>query len=174
MASAEAFGLFARLGSIGRPLHPAALVSLGYVALERRSIDVVTGARFVATYDSWDTGTASTPATACGPESATALGLFADAAFGYRPLPRLRIGGDVGFGFASETAKDPMAACDPPTGLVPAGHFGADVSYAVLSALRIVFSPIVLEVQPAVGGAPVDASGPWIRIGSGLGVAVDL
>jgi PEGA domain len=174
-ASAEALGLFARLGSVGRPLHPAALVSLGYVALERRSIDVVTGARFVATYDSWDSGTAFAPAaTACGPESATALGLFADAAFGYRPLPRLRIGGDVGFGFASESGKGAMATCDPPTGVVSAGHFGADISYAVLSALRIVFAPIVLEVEAAPGGTPVDASGPWIRIGSGLGVAVDL
>jgi hypothetical protein len=173
-ASAEALGLFARLGSTVHPLRPAALVSLGYVALERRSIDVVTGARFVATYDSWDAGPVGAPATACGAESATALGLFADAAFGYRPLPRLRIGGDIGFGFASETGSVPMAPCNLPTGVVPAGHFGADISYAALSALRIVLSPIVLEVQSAPGGTPVDASGPWIRIGSGLGVAVDL
>jgi tetratricopeptide (TPR) repeat protein len=183
-ASAEAFGLVARLGSLGRPIHPAALVSLGYVAFERGSIDVVTGARFLLTYDSWS-NTVGTPAQPCGlggPESATALALFADAAFGYRPLPRLRVGGDLGFGFASELGSQFggdvfLPNCDASPGLVPAGHFGAEFSYAVLSALRVVFSPIVLEIAPAFAGTrstPIDASGPWIRFGSGLGVAVDL
>jgi hypothetical protein len=183
-ASAEAFGLFARLGSIGRPLHPAVLLSLGYVAWERGSIDVATGARVLVTYDSWN-NTIDSPPQPCGltgAETATALGVFADAAIGYRPLPKLRVGGDFGFGFASELASQLggdvfVPNCDASPGIVPAGHFGADLSYAVLAALRVVFSPIVLEVQPAFAGArstPIDASGPWIRIGSGLGLAVDL
>ncbi len=183
-ASAAALGLFARLGSIGRPLHPAALASLGYVAWERGSFDVATGARFLVTYDSWD-NTVAAPPQPCGlagAESAPALSLFADAAIGYRPLRRLRFGGDVGFGFASELGSQLggdvfVPNCSASPGLVPAGHFGTDVSYAVLSAWRVVFSPVVLEVQPAFAGArstPIDASGPWIRVGTGLGLAVDL
>jgi hypothetical protein len=183
-ASAEAFGLFARLGSIGRPVHPAALLSLGYVALDRGTIDVVTGARFLVTYDSWD-NTVNAPAQPCGlagSETATALGVFADAAIGYRPLSRLRVGGDLGFGFASELGSQLggdvfVPNCNASPGFVPAAHFGADVSYRVLSTLRVVFSPLVLEVQPAFAGTrstPIDASGPWIRVGSGLGLAVDL
>jgi hypothetical protein len=183
-ASAEAFGLFARLGSIGRPLHPAALVSLGYVALEHGPFDVVTGGRFLVTYDSWD-NTVDAPAQPCGlggSETATALGVFADAAFGYRPTPRVRVGGDLGFGFASEIGSQLggdvfVPNCDASPGLVPAVHFGADLSYRVLSSLSVVFSPLVLEVQPAFAGArstPIDASGPWIRIGAGLGLTVNL
>jgi hypothetical protein len=183
-ASAEALGLFARLGSIGRPISPAGLFSLGYVALERESIDVVAGARFIITYDSWN-NTVGAPALTCGlggAETAAALALFAEGAVGYRPSRRLRIAGDVGFGFASELGSqfggdvfEPT--CNASTRLVPAGHIGADISYAILPALRLVLSPILLEVQPAFGGvrsAPVDASGPWIRVGGGLGLAVDL
>lgn len=183
-ASAEVLGLVAQLGSIGRPVHPAGLVSLGYVAMERGPIDVVTGARFLITYDSWDNTVGAAPLTCAlgGSETATALALFADAAFGYKPLPRLRIGGDLGFGFASELGTQLGGdvfepTCDASPGIVPAGHFGADLSFAVLPALRVTFSPLVLEVQPAFGGArsaPIDASGTWVRFGSGLGVAVDL
>jgi hypothetical protein len=101
---------------------------------------------------------------------------------GYRPTPRLRIGGDAGFGFASELGSQLggdafEASCQASPGVVPAGHFGAEVSYSVLPALRLVVSPIVFEVLAAFGGTrttPIDASSAWLRVGSGLGFAVDL
>jgi hypothetical protein len=177
-------GLFARLGSIGRPIHPAALLYVGVFALDRRAVDLSFGPRLTVTYDSWYDSVGA-PALACnlgGVESATALGAFVDGAFGYRPLPRLRIGGDAGVGFASEFAGQLggdafVPSCSASPGLVPAGHFGADVSYSIVPSVRLAVSPLVLEVLPAFAGArstPVDASSAWLRIGGGVGIAVDL
>jgi hypothetical protein len=184
MGSVEFAGLFAKLGSVGGPLHPAALVSLAYVAYERRRVDVEAGVRLTVTDDSWD-NTVHAPALSCGlggSETRAALGLFADGGLGFRPLPRLRVGGDAGFGFAGEPSSALggdvfVPSCRASPGVVPAGHFGAEVSYAVLPALRVVASPIVFEVLSAFSGArtvPVDATGAWLRVGAGLGVAVDL
>jgi PEGA domain len=181
---AELGGLFARLGSLGRPIHPAALVSVGYVALERPRVDIAVGVRLTATYDSWYNSVGA-PALMCGlggAEAATALGVFADGAIGYRPIPRLRIGGDAGFGFASELGSQLggdafNATCNASPGVVPAGHFGAEVSYTVIPSFRVVVSPIVFEVLSAFDGArskPIDASSAWLRIGGGIGFAVDL
>jgi PEGA domain len=183
-ASLEAAGLFSKLGSVGGPIHAGALVSAAYVAYERHGVDIEAGARLTITDDSWD-NTVHAPALACGlggSETRAALGVFADGAVGYRPLPRLRIGGDAGFGFASEPSSALggdvfVPSCQASPGIVPAGHFGADVSYSVLPTLRLVASPIVFEVLSAFGGArsvPIDATGAWIRVGAGLGVAVDL
>jgi PEGA domain/Tetratricopeptide repeat len=181
---AELGGLFARLGSLGRPIHPAALVSLGYVAFDRHDVDIAVGARLTVTYDSWYDSVGA-PALTCnlgGAESATALGVFADGAVGYRPTPRLRIGGDAGLGFASELGSQLGGdafhpSCNASPGVVPAGHFGAEISYAVVPSLRLVLSPIVFEVLSAFGGTrstPIDASSAWLRIGGGVGFVVDL
>jgi hypothetical protein len=187
--SAEFAGMFARLGSLGRPLYPAALLGLGVVAYETPAAhptgwDVVAGLRFTFTDVSWTNGVRA-PALSCGlggDEEAAVLAAFADAELGYRPAPRWRVGGDAGFGFAGLPARSlggdaftPTCAASP--GLVPAGHFGADVSYRVAPALRLVLAPIVFEVEPAFGGArtaPIDATGAWLRVGAGFGLAVDL
>jgi hypothetical protein len=154
--SAEAAGLFARLGSIGRPIYPAALVSLGYLARDSPTVDVALGARFTITN------------LTCSIEGSTVVGTFADVALGYRPSARWRVGGDLGFGFAALPSGLP--ACPASSGLVPAGHVGADVSYDLTPALRLVLSPIVFEVQPAFK----DGTGVWLRVGGGIGLAVDL
>jgi hypothetical protein len=154
--SVEAAGLFSRLGSLGRPIAPAALVSLGYLAYDRPTVDVAVGARVTITDVS------------CGAEGSALVAAFADAAVGYRPAPRWRVGGDVGFGFADLPAR--IATCMASSGLEPAGHVGLDLSYNVTSALRFLLSPIVFEVQPAFGGP----TGPWVRVGGGIGLAVDL
>jgi hypothetical protein len=183
-ASLEAAGLFSKLGSVGGPIHAAALLSVAYVAYERRGIDIEAGARLTVTDDTWD-DTVHAPGLFCGlegSETRAALGVFADGAVGYRPLPRLRVGGDAGFGFASEPSSSLggdvfVPSCNASPGIVPAGHFGLDVSYSVLPALRLVASPIVFEVLSAFSGAraaPIDATGVWFRVGAGLGVAVDL
>jgi len=47
----------------------------------------------------------------------------------------------------------------------------------VAGRLRAVLAPLWFEAQPAFYGvrsSPIDASGPWLRLGAGLGVAVDL
>jgi hypothetical protein len=182
--SAEIAGLFARLGSLGRPIYPAALVSLAYVAHESETVDVAVGARLTFTNLTW-ANSVHAPALSCGlggEEGAPVVAAFADGALGYRPTPRWRIGGDVGVGFASLPAGSLggdafRPACDASPGVAPAGHVGADVSYRLSPAFRVVLSPIVFELQPAFGGArttPIDAAGPWIRVGGGVGFAVDL
>jgi PEGA domain/Tetratricopeptide repeat len=154
--SAEAAGLFARLGSVGRPLYPAALVSLAYLAHDGPKVDVAVGARLTITN------------LTCGADGDVVVATFADAALGYRPSPRWRVGGDLGFGFADLPSA--IAACAASSGLVAAGHAGADVSYSLTPALRLVLSPIVFEVQPAFKGG----TGVWVRVGGGVGLAVDL
>jgi len=47
----------------------------------------------------------------------------------------------------------------------------------VTPALRLLASPIVFELEPAFGGArttPIDAEALWVRVGGGIGFAVDL
>jgi hypothetical protein len=178
--SAEIAGLFAKLGTVGVPLHPAALVSLAYVPYQSGRLDVAAGARLTVTYDSWGDSIGA-PALTCGlggAETATALAVFADGAVGYRPTRQIRLGADLGFGFASELGSalggDVFTpSCTASPGLVPAGHLGVEVSYALIPALRLLVSPIVFEVMPAFSGA-LDSSSPWFRIGAGLGFAVDL
>jgi hypothetical protein len=178
--SAEIAGLFAKLGSVGVPLHPAALVSLAYVPYDSARVDVAVGARLTVTYDSWGNSIGA-PALTCGlggEETAAALAVFADGAIGYRPTPRIRMGADLGFGFASEIGSalggDVFTpSCTASPGIVPAGHVGTEVSYALIPALRLVVAPIVFEVMPAFSGA-LDASSVWFRIGTGVGFAVDL
>jgi hypothetical protein len=183
-ASAELAGLFARLGSLGRPVYPAALLSAAYVALDGPRIDLSAGARVTLTRLSWY-DTVGAPALACGlggEEDAPVVAVFADGALGVKASPRVRIGFDVGFGFASLPAGSLggdafRATCDASPGVVPAGHFGADVSYRLTPALRVVGSPLVFEVEPAWNGARsglIDASGPALRVGFGAGFAVDL
>lgn len=178
--SAQIAGLFAWLGSVGVPLHPAALVSLAYVPYDNGRVDVAAGARLTITYDSWGNSSGA-PALTCGlggTETAAAILVFADGAMGYRPTPRLRLGADLGFGFASELGSalggDVFTpSCSASPGVVPAGHVGAEVSYALIPAVRLLVSPIVFEVTPAFSGT-VDASGVWFRVGAGFGFAVDL
>jgi hypothetical protein len=178
--SVEAAGIWSRLGSVGVPLHPAALVSMAYVPYEHDRLDIGVGMRLTITYDSWD-NPGGAPALTCGlggRETAPALGTFADGAVGYRPTDRLHLGTDVGLGFASEIGGalggevfTPSCAASP--GLVPAGHVGSEVSYAVVPGLRLLVSPLVFEVMPAFRGA-VDSGSAWFRIGAGAGFALDL
>jgi hypothetical protein len=146
--------------------------------------DVVTGLRFTLTDVSWNNTVRAAPLS-CGlggDEGAAVLAAFADAALGFRPAAQWRVGGDVGFGFAglpsSHLGGDAFVpTCSASPGVVPAGHAGAEVSYRVSPALRLLVSPIVFEVEPAFNGArttPIDASSAWIRVGGGFGLAVDL
>jgi hypothetical protein len=173
-----------RMGTVGLAAHPAALVSVGYVLHDAERLVASVGLRGTFTYDTWS-NTVGAPALSCNltnDESATAVSAFLDAALGYRASARFRFTGDFGFGLAVYPASQRGAdlfepSCDASTSVRPAVHFGADASYAFTPALRALLAPILLEVQPAFDGArtsPIDASGAWLRIGAGLGIALDL
>jgi hypothetical protein len=181
--------LWARLGSFGGSAHPAALLGAAYVPYDHGRFVVALGARATLTDDTWgnSVGASASPPSAVrcvipGHEEATALSAFLDGAVGYRASRRLRIEGDVGVGvagyFASRVGGDLFdPTCSAAPGIVPALHAGGSVSYAFGPVVRAVVSPIWLELQPAFDGArsaPVDASGAWLRLGAGIGVAVDL
>jgi hypothetical protein len=182
--SAEVGFMGSRLGSFVGPVHPAGRLFVGYVLHDGERVSFVLGLRTSLTFDTW--GNAVGGGTTACPMSTrfegTALSAFLDGSVGFHPTPRVRIDADVGFGlggyFASPVGGDLFVpSCTPAPGVVPALEVGAAVSYAFTRNVRGVVAPLWFEAQPAFYGArssPIDASGPWLRLGSGLGVAVDL
>ncbi len=176
------------LGSRGEAVRAGAALSASYYLHASADTLVGIGARVFFSGDSWSNAIgAPLSAVNCGgtipaDESATEVSVFGTGSFAYRITPRLRIGGDLGLGFATYFADEVggdvfMATCQPSFGVKPALHVGAEVSYSITPLLRVVAAPALLELHPAFDGArsvPIDTSGLWLRFGMGLGLAVDL
>ncbi len=170
---------FPRFGSIGGTGHAAGFLTASYVVYDARRIVAAVGVRAMLSGDSWG-NTIGAPSTSpnCGgtipaSEGATAVSVFADGSLAYRAAPRWRVGGDFGLGIAtyavSEVGGDVFIPnCSPSPGVRPVVHFGGQVSYAFSRELRLVLSPVILEV------APKDASGVWLRYGLAGGLAFDV
>lgn len=185
---AQLIAYFPRLGGYGESAHAGFALAGSYYLHRTSELLFGIGLRVGVTSDSWsNTIAAPRRAPNCGgalplDESATEVSIFGTGSFAYFVSPRLRIGGDAGLGLATYSASEVggdlfLATCQPGFGVKPALHLGAEASYSLTSLVRMVASPLMLELHPAFDGArtaPIDVSGLWLRLGIGLGVAVDL
>jgi PEGA domain len=177
-----------QFGSIGGSAAPAGYLSGAYVPIDDAHVVVALGAGMMFTGDSWSNTSglpntnANCGATISNSGSATAVSAFFEGGISWHAAPRWRLGGDFGLGVAtysiSEAGRDVFfPSCRPSPGVKPAVHFDGVASYALSSELRLLFSPFVLELQPAFDGtsnAPKDATGLWLRFGAAAGLAFDL
>jgi hypothetical protein len=183
---AELGVLWSRLGVITGPPHPVGMLFAGYVLHDGERVSFALGLRASLTDDTWGNSLgaagATTPCAAPARFEGTALSAFLDGSLGWHVTQRIRIDGDLGLGlggyFASPVGGDVFVpSCSPAPGVVPAVLVGASASYSFTRAVRAILSPLWFEAQPAFYGArstPIDASGPWLRLGAGLGVGIDL
>lgn len=176
----------ARLGAYSAPVAPAVHLAGRYVLTSSATALLRAGLRFGWTQDRWASGTLAEPSpTGCSvPRSFVANDLSVLAVVGgaLRLGARARIGGEVGFGFDALSGSDAggevfTPTCTPSFGARVLGHVALDASYALGSAVRVVLSPVVFQAHPAFSGtrsAPIDTSGAWWRVGSTLGIEVNL
>lgn len=146
------------------------------------------GLRFRATYDQWSTtGSVSNATASCSPPNDfNAVEILAmPTVFGaMRVARRVSLGARVGFGGAFYASGSPIAgdlfapACIYGGSLAPDGYAAVDVSVSLADQIRLVLYPATVDVHPAYVGArsdgSIDASGPWVRLGAGVSLAVDL
>jgi hypothetical protein len=185
---AQIGALIPRYGGVGGPPGVAGALTGGYVVRDASRLVITLGGRFMISGDHWSNNI-NAPDTGPGCSaplgnklSATALAFFANGALAYRVTPRIRVGGDLGIGLAAYAADRVggdvfFPTCSPSPGVQPAFHLGGEASYALNRDVRIVVSPIILEMQSAFAGVrttPRDASGMWLRFGAGVGLAFDL
>jgi hypothetical protein len=185
--SADTAIVFSKLGAYGQGARFGLSLEGAYWLMESGRLSLGAGLRFDFTGDSWS-NTISAPNIGPGctrpilvNESSTEVSGFAVGVLGYRAFPRIRIGADLGLGLSAYTAGILggdlfYASCSPSTGAQVATHGSVNVSYAVLPILRVVATPLSLQIHPAYGDtrtAPVDASGAWVRLAMGIGAAVD-
>jgi hypothetical protein len=177
-----------RFGSIGGSAAPAGYLEAAYVAIGEPGGVVTVGVAAMITGDSWSnqSGLPNTNANCSSAisdsGSATAVSAFLQGGGAWRASPRWRLGGDIGLGIATysigEAGRDVfLPTCRPSPGVKPAVHLDAVASYSFSRELRLLLSPIVLELQPAFDGAssgPRDATGLWLRFGAAAGLAFDL
>jgi hypothetical protein len=177
-----------RFGSIGGSAAPAGYLSGAYVAVDGPRAVVTVGLAAMMTGDSWSNQSGLSNANPnCGAPipnsgSATALSAFVEGGAAWRASHRWRLGADLGFGIATysvgEAGRDVFVpTCRPSSGVKPAVHLAATVSYSFSRDLRLLVSPLVLEMQPAFDGAsnaPFDATGLWLRFGAAVGLAFDV
>ncbi len=175
-----------RLSDYAAPLAPALHLAVRYAFVSSSSGFVHAGVRFGWTQDRWRSGTVVEPSpTGCIlPPSFVAQDLSALAVIGggLRLGARTRLGGELGIGLDTLTGSEAggevfTPTCSPSFGARVLGHASLEASYSIVPALRVVLSPVVFQLHPAFSGArtaPVDTTGAWWRIGSGLGLAVDL
>jgi hypothetical protein len=163
-------------------------VAFGFAPFVFRDVTVGIGVRFRATYDQWSTtGSVSNATTSCTPPNdfnAVEMLVMPTVFASFRVSKSVRIGGRIGFGGAIYAAGSPIAgdlftpACIYGGSLAPDGYAAFDVSIALAEQLRLVVYPVTFDVHPAYVGArsdgSIDASGPWVRLGAGLSLAVDL
>ena len=177
-----------RFGSIGGSAAPAGYLEGAYVAINDGRAVVTVGLGAMLTGDSWSntSGLPNTNAN-CGsgiPASggATAISAFLEGGAAWHASPRWRLGGELGLGLAtytlSEAGRDVFVpTCRPSPGVKPAFRLDAVASYSFSRELRLLLSPLVLELQPAFDGAssaPRDATGLWLRFGAAAGLAFDV
>ena len=175
-----------RLSGYSAPLAPALHLGIRYAFVSSPSAFVHAGLRFGWTQDRWASGTLTEPSpTGCTvPRAFVANDLSALVVLGggLRLGARTRLGGELGVGLDALTGSEAggevfTPTCSPSFGARVLGHASLEASYSIVPALRVVLSPVVFQLHPAFSGtrtAPVDTTGAWWRVGSGLGLAVDL
>jgi hypothetical protein len=187
-AKGEADVVLSKLGSYAQGARAGFGLGAAYWIVDTPDIVFGAGLRAHFTSDAWGNTINATPNGAgCGTaipnnETANEFSVFGVALLGYRVTPRLRVGMDAGLGLAwydaSVLGSDLFyPTCQPTPGTQPAAHAGLEVSYALIPNLRVYGAPLNLEIHPSYSGArpnPVDATGAWLRLGIGLGLAVDL
>jgi PEGA domain len=187
-AKAELGVVFSKLGSVSEGGRVAFAVSGAYWFVDTQRWAIGAGVLVHVTGDAWS-NTIAAPITGPGctssitnAETATEIAGYAIGALAYRVAPRLRVGADAGLGLAGYSVGAVggdvfYPTCQPSTGAQVAARLGVEASYAFLPFLRGVVTPLALQVHPSysgVRGSPIDATGAWVRLGLGLGVAIDL
>jgi hypothetical protein len=176
-----------RHGEVGGRAAPGLLVAGTYHVMDVGGGALGVGGAVHVTGDSWNNTIGSNnQANPCGvlrqPHSATALSAFALGALGWPITPRWRASALAGLGVASYLAGDLggdlfVPTCDASPGLQPAALFGAQIDYAITSAVRLSAVPIAFQLQRAFAGsrsAPLDVNGLWTRATIAIGIGVDL
>jgi len=178
-----------RHGDVGGSAAPGGILKGTYrFTAPERALSLSAGALFAFNPDSWE-NTIGAPSAVKGCSetlpssfSATALSFFAIGELGIPIVPRLRASGVGGLGIAGyavpETGGDLfLPSCTSSPGVRPALLLGAEIDYAITSAVRLSAIPFMMHLQPAFAGVrstPLDASGLWLRFDLGIGVGVDL
>ena len=189
--SAE-LGALATVSSLGGAavvgVAPAPELSVVWAPFVLHRVRIGFGVRFGAGFDSWSTSAGVSNAIAgCTPPNdySGAEILATPAVFAsYRTSKRVSIGARAGFGAAIYVAGAPIGgdlfapSCPYGGSLAPDGYAAIDVSVRLSDLFRVVFLPASLDIHPAYVGArsdaSLDASQPWIRVSTGVAVAVDL
>jgi hypothetical protein len=187
-AKGEADVVLSKLGSYGQGARAGLALGGAYWIVDTPQIVFGAGLRVHFTTDAWGNTIRAAPTgpgcSAAIPdnESANEFSLFGVAILGYRVTPRLRVATDAGLGLAWYDANVLGSdlfypTCQPSPGAQPAAHAGLEVSYAVIPNLRVYGAPLNIDIHPSYSGArpnPIDSTGAWVRVGIGLGLAVDL
>jgi len=187
-AKAELGVVFSKLGSVSEGGRLGFAVSGVYWLVDTQRWALGAGVLLNITGDSW-TNTIGAPISGDGctqsianNETATEIAGYGIGTFAVRVIPRLRVGADAGLGLAGYSVGAVggdlfYPTCQPSTGAQVAARVGLEASYAFLPYLRGVVTPLALQVHPSYSGVrstPIDATGSWVRLGIGLGVALDL
>lgn len=176
-----------RLGAYADSLRPALNVSARYTFFDDSRFAAFAGLRVALGTSGWSNtiGAPSQPVTCGAPLpnefSATELAGILVGGIGVRLSDRVRLGGDLGVGlaylFADRVGGDVFdATCSPSFGVKPAFHAGTELSFRATPALRLVLSPLAIDLHTAFNGArtaPVNAAAIWFRVSTTLGLAVD-
>ncbi len=165
-------------------------IAVGFAPFTFSNVLVGFGLRLRLGFDQWSTsaGVSNVPPGTCAspPNDFSAVETIAmPTVFGaWRVSRLLTIGARAGFGAAIYAAGAPIggdlfaASCVFGGSLAPSGYAGVDVSLRMNEMFRFVIYPATLDIHPAYTGArsdgSLDASGPWVRLGAGIGVAMDL
>jgi len=166
-------------------------ISAGFTPFSFQRFRVGFGLRFRLSFDQWSTSSGisnAPPATAtCTPPSdySAVETLAMPTVFGaWRASRFVTIGARVGFGAAIYASGAPIggdlfaASCVFGGSLAPDGYAALDVSLRMNDTFRVVFFPATIDLHPSYVGARndnvIDASGPWVRLATGVALAVDL
>lgn len=189
--SAE-LGAVAALSSLGGGavvgVSPSPELAAYFRPFRSHRVDVAFGVRLGATFDAWSTRAGVSDATpGCSPPgdySAAELVAMPAVFASYRASKRVSVGARVGFGAAIYLSGAPIGgdlfapSCVFGGSLAPDAYASLDVSVRLSELFRVVLLPAALDLHPAYTGAradaSLDASKPWLRVSTGVAVAVDL
>jgi hypothetical protein len=187
----EDFGFFAsKLGSYADNVRPVLHLAARYMFKDVGIVGFSGGFRFDVTDDGWLAEPISVPPGANIPAcaiqmnySGTELAGFLVGGIQAHVHKRVQLGGDIGIGLADFEGSPSGGQvssydCNPSYGLRPAFHIGTEASFVLTPNgpvhVRALIEPLVFQAHGAFAGATEEASGLWWRIGSAIGVAVDL
>lgn len=175
-----------RYGSVAGDTSLGLLASGTYVVARPGKTSLALGGLFFYTGDSWkNTVQAPTNVAGCGalqdPNKGSALSIYGLGSAAFDVVPRLSASALAGVGMAAYFIGDVggdvfIPSCTTTPGVRPSFLVGAQLDYAVSSAVRLTVQPITLQLQPAfaaVRESPKDASGLWMRATIAFGAGVD-